>query len=174
MDPETSLDAVRNVGIQGGKIVRISSEPLTGRRVIHASGLVVAPGFIDLHQHGQELESQRVKALDGVTTALELEIGVPDVAQFLKAKEGRSLIHYGTSASHAAARAQVFGAPLRSDLRLMPAFPRFCRRAGRRRTSPRRRNRLRQYANACARSLTPAAWQWEWASSTRRGRLDWR
>jgi len=112
MDPETGLDAVRNVGIRDGKIVRISSEALSGRRVIHAGGLVVAPGFIDLHQHGQELESQRVKALDGVTTALELEIGAPDVAQFLKAKAGQSLIHYGTSASHVAARALVFGAPL--------------------------------------------------------------
>ena len=112
MDPETGLDAVRNVGIRDGKIVRISSEALSGRRVIHARGLVVAPGFIDLHQHSQELESQRVKALDGVTTALELEIGAPDVAQFLKAKDGHSLIHYGTSASHVAARALVFGAPL--------------------------------------------------------------
>ena len=112
MDPETGLDAVRNVGILDGKIVRISSDALSGRRVIHAAGLVVAPGFIDLHQHGQEMESERVKALDGVTTALELEIGAPDVAQFLKAKEGHSLIHYGTSASHAAARALVFGAPL--------------------------------------------------------------
>ncbi len=112
MDPETGLDAVRNVGIRDGKIVRISSEALSGRRVIHAGGLVVAPGFIDLHQHGQELESQRVKALDGVTTALELEIGAPDVAQFLKAKKGQSLIHYGTSASHVAARALVFGAAL--------------------------------------------------------------
>jgi len=112
MDPETGLDAVRNVGIRDGKIVRISSDALSGRRVIQAHGLVIAPGFIDLHQHGQEMESQRVKALDGVTTALELEVGAPDVAQFLKAKEGRSLIHYGTSASHAAARALVFGAPL--------------------------------------------------------------
>src|SRR5205085_4054482 len=65
-----------------------------------------------LHQHGQDLPSERVKALDGVTTALELEIGAADVAQFLKSKEGHSLIHYGTSASHAAARALVFGAPL--------------------------------------------------------------
>jgi len=112
MDPESGMDAIRNVGIRDGKIVRISSEALSGRRVVHASGLVVAPGFIDLHQHGQEMESQRVKALDGVTTALELEIGAPDVAQFLKAKEGRSLIHYGTSASHVAARALVFGTPL--------------------------------------------------------------
>ena len=84
MDPETGLDAVRNVGIRDGKIVRISSDALSGRRVVHASGLVVAPGFIDLHQHGQDMASQRVKALDGVTTALELEIGAPDVGQFLK------------------------------------------------------------------------------------------
>ena len=112
MDPETGLDAVRNVGIREGKIVRISSEAMSGRRVIHADGLVVAPGFIDLHQHAQDLASERVKAMDGVTAALELEIGAPDVAEFLKAKENHSLIHYGTSASHVAARAQVFGAPL--------------------------------------------------------------
>ncbi|HVR23918.1 MAG TPA: amidohydrolase family protein [Candidatus Polarisedimenticolia bacterium] len=112
MDPETGLDAVRNVGIREGKVVRISSEALNGLRVVHAGGLVIAPGFIDLHQHGQDLASQRVKALDGVTTALELEIGAPDVAQFLKSKQGHSLIHYGTSASHVAARALVFGAPL--------------------------------------------------------------
>jgi N-acyl-D-aspartate/D-glutamate deacylase len=115
MDPETGLDGVRNVGVKDGKIARISSEPLAGHRVIPVSGLVVAPGFIDLHQHGQGIESQRVKALDGVTTALELEIGAPDVAAFLKAKERRSLIHYGTAASHVAARARVFGAPLNGD-----------------------------------------------------------
>ena len=112
MDPETGLDAVRNVGIRDGKVSSISTSTLSGRRVIHAAGLVVAPGFIDLHQHGQDLASQRVKAFDGVTTALEMEIGVPDVEQFLRSKEGRSLIHYGTTASHVAARALVFGAPL--------------------------------------------------------------
>lgn len=112
MDPETGLDAVRNVGIRDGKIVRISSETLNGRRVVNAAGLVVAPGFIDLHQHGQDLASQRVKAMDGVTTALELEIGAPDVAKFLQAKGGHSLIHYGTAASHVAARSLAFGVPL--------------------------------------------------------------
>src|SRR5437764_10021559 len=112
MDPETALDATRNVGIRDGKIVVISSEALSGKRVIHAAGLVVAPGFIDLHQHAQGIESQRVKALDGVTMALELEIGVPDIAEFLKTKEGHSLIHYGTSASHVAARSLAFGTPL--------------------------------------------------------------
>src|SRR5580698_5375374 len=112
IDPETGLDAVRNVGIREGKIASVSVAPLSGRRVIHADGLVVAPGFIDLHQHAQDLASQRLKAFDGVTTALEMEIGAPDVAQFLKAKEGHSLIHYGTAASYVAARSLVFGAPL--------------------------------------------------------------
>ncbi len=116
MDPETGLDAVRNVGVQDGRIIRISADELSGKRVLHAQGLVVAPGFIDLHQHGQDLASQGVKALDGVTSALELEIGAPNVAQFLKSKEGHSLIHYGTSASHVAARALVFGAPLPAEI----------------------------------------------------------
>jgi N-acyl-D-aspartate/D-glutamate deacylase len=112
MDPETGLDSVRNVGISNGKIARISADPLTGKRVLSAKGLVVAPGFIDLHQHGQDNASSRVKAYDGVTTALEMEIGVPDVGSFLKQKAGHSLINYGTAASHVAARSMVFGAPL--------------------------------------------------------------
>src|SRR5215467_5506666 len=116
IDPETGLDAVRSVGIIQGKIKKISDETLQGKQVISARGLIVAPGFIDLHQHGQDLDSQRAKALDGVTTALEMEIGVPDVAAFLKSKEGHSLIHYGTAASHVAARAQVFGAPLPAEV----------------------------------------------------------
>ena len=112
MDPETGLDAIRNVGITKGKIERITQDHLLGKRIVNATGLVVAPGFIDLHEHGQDLASERVKAFDGVTTALEMEIGVPDVAEFLKSKEGRSLIHYGTTASYVAARARVFGTPL--------------------------------------------------------------
>lgn len=116
MDPETGRDGTFNVAIRDGKIVRISADSLSGKRTIAANGLVVAPGFIDLHQHSQDIDSQRLKAFDGVTTALELEIGLRDVAGFLKEKEGKSLIHYGTSASHAAARAEIFGAPLSGEL----------------------------------------------------------
>src|SRR6266849_719809 len=71
MDPESGLDAVRNVGIRGGKIAVISVGPIIGKQTIEARGLVVAPGFIDLHQHGQDAENYAVKAADGVTTALE-------------------------------------------------------------------------------------------------------
>ena len=109
LDPETGLDGIRNLAISGSKIVRISAEPIPAKRTINVAGLVVAPGFIDLHQHGQDLESGRVKAFDGVTSALEMEIGVPDVQEFLKRKQGHSLIHFGTSASHPAARALAFG-----------------------------------------------------------------
>lgn len=112
LDPETGLDATMNVGINAGRIVRISAEPLTGTRTVDAKGLVVAPGFIDLHQHGHDEVSGVLKAFDGVTSGLEMEIGVPDVKAFLDRKSGRSLINYGTTASHAAARAAAFGAPL--------------------------------------------------------------
>jgi len=109
IDPETSLDAVRDVCISGGEIEAVSEQTQAGRRVIDAKGLVVAPGFIDLHQHDLSQEGMRLKAMDGVTTALELEIGPPDVTTFLQVHSGKSLLNYGTTASHPWARAFVFG-----------------------------------------------------------------
>jgi N-acyl-D-aspartate/D-glutamate deacylase len=111
IDPETGLDAVRHVGISGGTVARVSADPLTGAATIAARGLVVAPGFIDLHSHGQDAENDRLKVLDGVTTALELEVGLPDVAKFYAAREGRALVHFGATASHPWARAAALGAP---------------------------------------------------------------
>ena len=78
MDPESGLDVMRNVGIQSGRIAAISERPLRGRTNVEVTGLVVAPGFIDLHSHGQDDENYRYKARDGVTTALELDFGVCD------------------------------------------------------------------------------------------------
>jgi len=119
IDPETGLDAIRNVGISQGKIKKISAKALDSKRLISAQGLIVAPGFIDLHQHDLDPESQQLKALDGVTTALEMEIGKPDVAAFLRSKDGHSLINFGTTASHPAARSLVFGTPI-SEGGLLP------------------------------------------------------
>jgi N-acyl-D-aspartate/D-glutamate deacylase len=104
MDPESSLDAVRSVGINGRKISAISIGPLRGKVEVDATGLMVAPGFIDLHSHGQTPENYRYKAMDGVTTALELEVGVSPVAAWYAAREGKALVNFGASAGHIPAR----------------------------------------------------------------------
>ncbi len=82
MDPETGLDAVRDVGIRGDRIARLSEQPLRGDREIDASGLVVAPGFIDLHTHSPTPLGQYYQLMDGVTTALELEAGAFPVGEY--------------------------------------------------------------------------------------------
>lgn len=108
MDPASGLDAVMNVGISNGSIVKITDQSLQGDRTIDARGLVVAPGFIDLHAHGQDPRSNRFQAADGVTTALELEIGRYRVAEFLASRQGTAPIHYGATSSHNAARVDLF------------------------------------------------------------------
>src|ERR1700710_1558368 len=72
MDPDSGLDAVRNIGVTAGKIRAVTLRPLKGKQTIQARGLIVAPGFIDIHSHGQDDENYRYKARDGVTTALEM------------------------------------------------------------------------------------------------------
>ena len=111
MDPESGLDALRNVGIADGTIQAVAAEPLSGRSTIDAGGLVVAPGFIDLHSHGQDRENYEVQALDGVTTALELEVGTADVDGWYDRREGRTLINYGASVGHIPARIEVMRDP---------------------------------------------------------------
>ena len=111
IDPESRSDAIRNLGISNGAIKAISSNKLTGRRVIDALGLVVSPGFIDLHQHGQDEENYRLKAMDGVTTALELEVGTGDVDAWYAQRDQKSLINYGVSAGHLAARMAAMHEP---------------------------------------------------------------
>ena len=107
MDPASGLDAVRNVGIRGGRIAIVTERPLTGRRVIDAKGLVVAPGFIDLHSHSIPFGGDRWQVRDGVTTALELEEGAFPVAEWYARLEGRSYVNFGASAGHIPARVAV-------------------------------------------------------------------
>ena len=112
IDPESRTDAVRNLGISNGKIKTISRARLDGRNTIDARGLVVSPGFIDLHQHGQDEENFRFKVLDGVTSALELEVGTGDVDRWYGERAGKSLINYGVSAGHLAARMAAMKEPV--------------------------------------------------------------
>ncbi len=107
IDPESGLDAIRSLGINGKTIAAISPQPLHGKVEIDASNLVIAPGFIDLHQHSQTPEAYRLKAMDGVTTALELEVGAWPVSEWYAARQGKSLIHFGASSGHIPARMAV-------------------------------------------------------------------
>ena len=107
IDPETGLDAIRNVGISGRVISSISTKELAGKVRLDASGLVVSPGFFDLHAHGQNIFGQTYQVRDGVTTALELEGGSYPIAEHLNQRNGSSLINYGYSSGHEDARTVV-------------------------------------------------------------------
>lgn len=109
LDPASGLDAVRHLGIRQGRIAAVAERPLEGRDTLRAEGLVVAPGFIDLHAHGQDEENHRLFVRDGVTTALELELGTADVETWYAEREGAGLINYGASAGHVPVRMAVLG-----------------------------------------------------------------
>ena len=107
IDPETNTDAARAVGITDGIIRAVSASPLQGRTTIDARGLVVVPGFIDLHQHGQTPADYVRKAADGVTTALELEVGAGDIDAWYGERAGKAAINYGASIGHIPVRMAV-------------------------------------------------------------------
>ncbi len=114
IDPASGLDQVRNVGISDGVIRAIGAERLNGRTTIDASGMVVAPGFIDLHQHAQPTVNpavDKLKVMDGVTTALELEVGTDDIDRWYDARAGKSLVNYGVSIGHIPTRIAVMKDP---------------------------------------------------------------
>ena len=115
MDPESRLDGIWWVAIDSGRITAVSEEPIGGRVVVDVSGLVVSPGFIDLHAHGQDTGSATLQALDGVTTALELEDSVYPVDDWYRSREGDAVINFGASVSHLGARlALMHGVEVRS------------------------------------------------------------
>lgn len=78
LDPASGLDALRDIAIEDGKFAEIGEHlEAEGREVVDATGLIVAPGFIDMHVHLREpgfeyaetIESgSRAAAAGGFTT----------------------------------------------------------------------------------------------------------
>ncbi len=112
MDPETGLDAIRNVGIRAGLIVEITKRPLTASKTIDAAGQVVTAGFIDTHFHWSRTMGYKLGLRDGVTTAMDLEFGTlgTHVEAWYQERESSTQINYGTSSSHELARSLVLDA----------------------------------------------------------------
>jgi len=109
MDPETSFDAIANVGIKDGSIAVITKDSIEGAQTIDAAGHVVAPGFIDLHAHGQNIGDYRMQAMQGVTTMLELESGVLPISEWYDAQAKKNLpLNYGAAAAWTYARIATF------------------------------------------------------------------
>jgi cytosine/adenosine deaminase-related metal-dependent hydrolase len=108
IDPESGLDTVCNVAISQGRIVEIGNVPAAARAELDVTGHVVTAGFVDVHSHVTDIAGMRLRALDGVTTAFELEGGVTPVEPAYRqaAAEGRP-INYGFAASWALARMEA-------------------------------------------------------------------
>jgi len=105
IDPESGHDKVSDVAVKDGTIAAIGGDLGPAAQVIDAKGLIVAPGFIDLHGHGQSLPADRMQAFDGVTTSLELELGVWPVARWYdEHAHVRRTLNYGASAGWVFAR----------------------------------------------------------------------
>ena len=107
MDPETGFDGVANVGISSGWITRITEKPITGDETIDAKGLVVAPGFIDVEQHGMTPWGFKVNLRDGATTQLDLEVGAINIAEWYAKREGTLQANFGVTVGHEFARMRV-------------------------------------------------------------------
>lgn len=124
VDPRNGVDDVLTIGIADGRIVHVGPETIPAERSIDAEGLVVSPGFIDLHSHAQNQVGHLLQAFDGVTTSLELECGATPLHHSLNAaeSEGRSL-NYGYSASWLLARMIVTEGMSSSDIQELPPLP---------------------------------------------------
>jgi cytosine/adenosine deaminase-related metal-dependent hydrolase len=114
IDPESGLDDVRDVAVVRDRVAQVGTALPAGLFDVDVTGLVVTAGFVDLHSHVTDVAGLRLQALDGVTTALELEAGVTPVAAAYRraAAEGRP-VNYGFATSWAQARMEaVAGAAL--------------------------------------------------------------
>ena len=116
MDPETMYDGVANVGVTGGRIAVITKARITGKETIDATGLVVAPGFIDTHFHAVDPFASKMAVADGITTGMDLEAGASPVSDWYAQRDKTGWqINYGTTSSLAVARLRVHDPELIMD-----------------------------------------------------------
>ncbi len=105
-----------DVAVSGGRIARVGRiAPSEGRRVIDARGQVLAPGFIDVHAHVENIynlpDAENFVRM-GVTTLVTGNCGgsAVDVGRFLgRADETPLAVNLATLVGHNSVRREVFG-----------------------------------------------------------------
>ena len=108
---------VANVRVVGDSIVSVGAEaPQAGDRTVDGTGLIVAPGFIDVHNHSTDgLATDREAASQisqGITTVLVGPDGSSpkSIADYLAARRANAAtVNVGTLVGHATVRQQVMG-----------------------------------------------------------------
>jgi N-acyl-D-amino-acid deacylase len=107
---------VASVGVKNGKVAAIGQIPRSqGAQVIDAAGLVVAPGFIDVHTHADNLVERPAAAnfvRMGVTTIVAGNCGgsALDVGAALAAlRDNPAAVNFATLIGHNTVRTAVMG-----------------------------------------------------------------
>lgn len=108
INPETKLDREGlNVAVQDGQIVLVTDQKLKGKRVIDATGLVVAPGFIDNLSYDPNPIGVWNKIADGVTANIAMHGGTSSPEKWYPYYErNRTPVHFGASFFYTQARNQ--------------------------------------------------------------------
>lgn len=106
-----------NIAVKNGKIIKIGRDVnLSAKKTIDAKGLIIAPGFIDVHTHLEDDEKKDPNAtnfiLDGVTTCVTGNCGSSnvDIGKYLNWIDSLKLsINVATLIGHNDVRKAVMG-----------------------------------------------------------------
>ncbi|MDQ3071072.1 MAG: amidohydrolase family protein, partial [Acidobacteriota bacterium] len=132
IDGTGSAARLADVGIRAGKIVAVGSlEGAGSKETVDVRGLVIAPGFIDVHTHADNVAEHPAAGnfvRMGVTTIVAGNCGssAVDLAEALdRVRQARAAVNYATLVGHNTVRAAVMGSERRS-----PTIPELDRMKG--------------------------------------------
>ena len=109
--PDRGECVPRDLAVRDGRILFPEAGQVQATRVLDASGLLVAPGFVDLHMHDEEMEDphtvERALLLQGVTTALAGNCGSGPLLKRIRPHRTSPWLHLGYLTGHRVLREEV-------------------------------------------------------------------